>query len=228
MRQGIAVAIVLLSYEKAIIYKKERNRADLWKGLLYLLLASTFHKSSLLVFLVYPLLFVDRVFFDEKKKVFILALLFGISISYLFPLLLDTLLLIFPKYNYYIGTDVFDGEYRLALTLQLIVYLLLYLSPYYFFKVRSYNAKILFERIALVNIFVIVLAMNATALARFGVYFSLISVLLYSNNIAEIDGKVKRFFITTLTLILFYIYGAIIVLYKTPEWQTTYPFTFGF
>ena len=78
---------------------------------------------------------------------------------------------------------------------------------------------------ALVNIVILIAANQATILTRFSGIFSVYAVAEQASKLKR--GK-NRKIVTVAALILFALYGVIITIYRTPEWQTTYPFEWYF
>ena len=79
-------------------------------------------------------------------------------------------------------------------------------------------------RMAFVNIVILVAANQATILTRFSGVFSLYAIADFSEQVARLQYRKNREIVTILALVLFAVYGVIITIYRTPEWQTTYPF----
>ena len=77
---------------------------------------------------------------------------------------------------------------------------------------------------AFVNIVILVAANQATILTRFSGVFSLYAIADFSEQVARLQYRKNREIVTILALVLFAVYGVIITIYRTPEWQTTYPF----
>ena len=64
--------------------------------------------------------------------------------------------------------------------------------------------------------------MNAVALARFSNTFSMFATMYYVNQTISLK-KEDYILLTIMTLLMFGLYGFIIVLLKTPEWTATFP-----
>lgn len=216
MRQALALAIILFSFNYIVKQKPIRF-------LIVCLLAVTFHYSSILFILTYPLVRNKR---RENKNSFsyFLPLIATLIASMFFSNVINGVLTIFPKYTYYLGSKSFDGVPRLALILKIVVYALLFFVPKLLSHHKSANEQNeeIYDRLSYINICILVLAMNAVILDRFGSTFSMFATLHYSNQVAAME-KADKVIITCLTLIAFAFYGFIIILYRTPEWVTTYP-----
>lgn len=146
--------------------------------------------------------------------------------------MINLLLKIFPKYQYYVSGAYMDGQARLAIILKIIVYALMLLAPRWI-KNRKWEAgqnivELSLYRMAFVNIVILVAANQATILTRFSGVFSLYAIADFSEQVARLQYRKNREIVTILALVLFAVYGVIITIYRTPEWQTTYPFNGGF
>ena len=224
-RQGIAIAIMLFAIDAAFEKK-------LGKFILLIVIAIQFHYSSIIFFTVYPLINVN--ISRKSIKVFLIGAT-GFCMLF-FNRLLSVLLMIFPKYSYYEGGALFDGEPRLAIILKVCVYSLILIVSYLFVNSRNpeyknkkddkdvlqFNA---FNILSLLNICLFLISSKATALARFCSIFNIYPVTNYSNEMCKTDRKTHCLSVI-FTALPFYCYGLIIVLLKTPDWCTTFPFEF--
>lgn len=226
-RQGIAIAIMFFAIDAALEKK-------LFKFLILIVIAIQFHYSSIIFFITYPLINANI----QKKSIrTTLIAVTGICMLF-FNKLLSVLLMLFPKYSYYEGGSLFDGEPRMAIILKVSVYSLILMMTYLFKNSRSSDyanneddkEKLqinTFNILSLLNICLFLISSKATALARFCSIFNIYPVTNYSNEICKIDRK-SHFFSIAVTTFAFYCYGLIIVLFKTPDWITTYPYKFCF
>ena len=216
-RQAISIAILLW----AVKYCYERK---LIPFILITLLAVTFHNSSILFFFVYPIFKKDKI--DNKIYGYIfLATIIFVSV---FNSFLSLLLRLFPKYTYYNESAVFDGEPRLAIFLNILVYSLVFAVAN--INIKNTNKKTRFEMFkvfSVINISLFIVSSRATALARFCNIFNIYALALYSESIALFKNKDHRM-LTALSLYAFYTEAIVIILLKTPEWSTTYPYSFCF
>lgn len=216
MRQAMAIAIMLFAFDYAVKRKKV-------KFILTCLLAFSFHYTSIVFILIYPLM--DKKGDENGSPVGKLIGLVVIFFSSLFfDRIINIIMAIFPKYKGYLEAETFDGVPRLALILKILVYILLYLLPK-IFNIKKYSSNrldVYIEKISYINICSLLIATNAVALARFSNTFSLFATMCYANQVASSEKK-DRIIMTVLTLIAFGLYGFIIVLLKTPEWTTTFP-----
>lgn len=231
-RQGIAFAIMLFGFE----YLKENKT---FKFVICTTLAFFFHNSTVVFILIY-LLMRSR-FFNIKKmnSVFYLKWIFMmIIVSVAFQKLWDLALLIFPKYAYYEGSELVDGEPRLAVFLRICVFGILYIVSILYSddETKESDDYHLINMMTLLNLTFVVLSMNATAINRFCKCFSMYPPAHFSlslsnstnltNGKKSIDLNKNRITLLLISIMAFYLYGLVIEVLKTPEWYTTYPFSF--
>ena len=223
-RQAIAISILLWAYD----YLVEKKTI---KFLLLAIIATTFHYSSLVFIVTYFLAHSKLINNTEINARFFLR--WAVSVGVLmvfFPRLLNIALRLFPKYQYYLGSAVFDGEPRLALFLQSLVAIIMFGTSMLF---TDYDSKLqlenqLFSFFSVINISLLLIASNATVLTRFCSIYTLFPVAQYAVALTSERAhyKYNQKVLRLLTLSLFFLYGLVIVIYRTPEWYTTYPFKF--
>lgn len=224
-RQSLAVAVLFFAYD-ALVEKK------LLRFFILVILAAQFHAVAYVFLLAWPMLW----WFEEyrtnamkKKWQFerLMAVCAAGMVLLMWPMI-NLLLKIFPKYQYYVSGAYMDGQARLAIILKIIVYALMLLAPRWI-KNRKWEAgqnivELSLYRMAFVNIVILVAANQATILTRFSGVFSLYAIADFSEQVARLQYRKNREIVTILALVLFAVYGVIITIYRTPEWQTTYPF----
>lgn len=224
-RQSLAVAVLLFAYD-ALVEKK------LLRFFILVILAAQFHAVAYVFLLTWPMLW----WFEEyrvnslkkKWKFERLMAVCAVGIVLLMWPMINLLLRISPKYQYYVAGAYMDGQARLAIVLKIIVYTLMLLAPRWI-KNRKWEAgqsvvELSIYRIALVNIAILIAANQATILTRFSGIFSVYAVAEFSEQASKLKRGKNRKIVTVAALILFALYGVIITIYRTPEWQTTYPF----
>lgn len=218
-RQAISIALLLYAFDYCY------NR-KLFPFLLITGLAISFHYSSIIFLFIYPLLGVKKY---TKKATFFILVGSGVIVA-AFDKMLEFALRLFPKYHYYDGGALFDGKARLALILQLVVKLLIIAVSDLLLSSKQKQEKndIVMKILSFIGISITVVSMQATALARFSNTFGIYPLSRYSNSIGYTREEKNRQIVVFTSLILFYAYGLIIVLLKTPEWFTTYPFHWCF
>lgn len=220
LRSALSIAIFLFAVDFLI----ERKPGPYFA---ICVLAMLFHNSAFVYFFVYPLLSPR---FRENKSGTIsnfLLIVAAFFAGYFFEFLLPYFFRLFPKYMNYLGTVRMDGEVRLAVVLKIFVCALLIFVPKVLRKAPTQTLELdnLGKRMSLLNLLIMIVAMNATVGMRFTSLFQPFTMMQYSNEIGRVhrDGN-NRTWIILFTLAAFYVYGLVIVVLKTPEWQTTYPF----
>lgn len=225
VRQALAISILLFAFDY-ILNKK------IVPFTVLTIIAVLIHYSSLIFFIiygVYNLSFSKTIKLDRK---FYISWSIGLFIVMLvFQKIINILLRFFPKYSYYEGSALFDGEPRLALLLQAAVNILVFVMTMLLLteeEKKNSNIKI-FTFLAIVNISIIVIATNATALNRLCASLSLFPIAHYSSVLSgtRIKYKNNRQILVFASLFWFYLYGLLLVAIKTPEWYTTYPYSFA-
>ena len=224
-RQSLAVAVLLFAYD-ALVEKK------LLRFFILVILAAQFHAVAYVFLLAWPMLWwVDeyrRNSLEKKWQFEKLMAVCVVGIALLTWPMINLLLKIFPKYQYYMSGVYMDGQARLAIILKIIVYALMLLAPRWIKNqnrgTRQSVVELSLYRMALINIVILDAANKATILTRFSGVFSLYAIADFSEQVARLQYKKNREIVTILALVLFAVYGGVITLYRTPEWQTTYPF----
>ena len=228
-RQALAMAILFFAYD-VLIEKK------LLRFVVLVILAAQFHAVAYVFLLTWPMLWwfeEHRVNSLKKKWKFErLMAVCAVGIVLLMWPMINFLLRIFPKYQYYVAGAYMDGQARLAIVLKIIVYALMLMVPRWI-KNQKWEAgqsvvELSLYRMALVNIVILIAANQATILTRFSGIFSVYAVAEFSEQASKLKRGKNRKIVTVAALILFALYGVIITIYRTPEWQTTYPFEWCF
>lgn len=216
MRQSLSIAIILFFFD--FVVKKKH-----FKFAIVCLLASTFHYSSILLFLLYPFVSTAKENNTSAAGKF-WGVICIIGISLFFNKSMNIIIAIFPKYSSYLAAETFDGVPRLALILKISVYGLLFIIPKLLEKEELYDNRFdaLSEKLSYINICTLLVSMNAVALARFSNTFSMFATMYYVNQTISLK-KEDYILLTIMTLLMFGLYGFIIVLLKTPEWTATFP-----
>ena len=224
-RQSLAVAVLLFAYD-ALVEKK------LLRFFILVILAAQFHAVAYVFLLAWPMLWwVDeyrRNSLEKKWQFEKLMAVCVVGIALLTWPMINLLLKIFPKYQYYMSGVYMDGQARLAIILKIIVYALMLLAPRWIKNqnrgTRQSVVELSLYRMALINIVILVAANQATILTRFSGIFSVYAVAEFSEQASKLKRGKNRKIVTVAALILFALYGVIITIYRPPEWQTTYPF----
>ena len=223
-RQAIAVCILLWAYD----YVVEKRTI---KFLILAALATTFHYSSL-VFIVTYFLANSKIVDNTRlgSRFYIRWVVIVGALMVFFPRLMDLALRLFPKYRYYIGSAVFDGKPRLAWFLQSLMAIIMFFVSVAFMdeEDKESTENRLFAFFSIINISLLIIASNAAVLTRFCSIYTLFPVAQYSVALSgeRAHYRGNQSVLRLLTLILFFFYGFVIVLLRTPQWYTTYPFKF--
>lgn len=193
-RQSLAVAVLLFAYD-ALVEKK------LLRFFILVILAAQFHAVAYVFLLAWPMLWwVDeyrRNSLEKKWQFEKLMAVCVVGIALLTWPMINLLLKIFPKYQYYMSGVYMDGQARLAIVLKIIVYTLMLLAPRWI-KNRKWEAgqsvvELSIYRIALVNIAILIAANQATILTRFSGMFSVYAVAEFSEQASKLKrGKIEK------------------------------------
>lgn len=182
MRQAIATAIILLSYD--LIMKRK-----MFSFLIYVLLAATFHLTAL-VFL--PAYWMDKFRYSRKTLVLIISIM---AFIILFREQISSFILSFSKTEY-LATST--GGFFLII--YLIVLLMLGVIYRKKFLINN-NNKILFFMIAAALALIPIAKINP-AVFRIINYYQIFTILYIPNLIASIPDRLMKFVITYGFLIL--------------------------
>ena len=224
-RQSLAVAVLFFAYD-ALIEKK------LLRFVVLVILAAQFHAVAYVFLLTWPMLwwFEEHQVNSLKKKWKFERLMAACAVGatlLMWPMI-NLLLKSFPKYQYYVAGAYMDGQARLAIVLKIIVYALMLVLPRWVSnrngKAAQNAVELSLYRMAVVNIVILIAANQATILTRFSGIFSVYAITEFSEQVAQLNYRNNRKIITVAAVILFALYGVIITIYRTPAWQTTYPF----
>lgn len=228
IRQMLALATLTISFE--YIVKKKPI-----KFILIVLLATSFHNTAVVFLFAYPLSKIKL-----TKELILGVTLVAVAIYGMFQPILRALISIFPRYSYYLDGTYLDGEARISTILSLIIVILLFVVSELFnhkiiYREESSEGPILISKktkedkiqsIFLVITFMfLVVSLKGTIFGRFKNVYNIFTIIYYPNAIAKIKDKRIRFIIITITIVMFFLYSTIILLYR-PEWQSTYPYTF--
>lgn len=232
LRQTLAAAILLFAFD-AVIEKQ------LLRFGLMVILAAQFHAVAYAFLFIYPIVWCFKEYMIGKNstlkhnwKFEWLAIgCIGFLIVFLQPVL-NVLLRFFPKYQYYVSGKYMNGQARLAIILKIIVYGLMLMVPKIIISRKPIQQcdiqSMALYRISLLNIVLLIASNQATILTRIAGIFSLYAIEEFAAQLTQLKQPRNRVIMIGLSLILFTIYGAVITLFRTPEWQTTYPFEWCF
>ncbi|MCM0219381.1 EpsG family protein [Bacteroides fragilis] len=220
VRQSLAIAVLLFSYDYILQGKK-------LKFVLTVLIATTFHTTAIFFLVSY----LCRMFKPTLRTI-ILFLGIGIVCSYLFSTLLGFAFQLFTIYEGY-DQGIYFGETRLASILYVVISLLILFFCYFILRQKKVihqlsdwqlrnNSNMLILVLFAVVFYIISLELNL--LDRIAIYYNVFSLILLPNAIYRLYRE-KRMIVTSLVIILFFGYSAVIMILR-PEWGTIYPYSF--
>ena len=228
VRQAIAFFILLFAFDDLV----ERK---FWRFLVITVLAAQFHNAAYAFLLAWPvahlLRSIKRNSVAAEKRFQKYVLFAGVLAFFFISPLLNQLINLFPVYCYYVAGEYMNGEARLAVILKIVVYGLMVYIPSFLANKNIENtqtSQMVIDRFAVLNIAIMLLAKRATVFMRVANIFSFYALPDYIESVNGIEYRANRKILIVFTLIAFAVYGLVITLLKTPEWQTTYPFEWCF
>lgn len=228
VRQAIAFFILLFAFDDLV----ERK---FWRFLVITVLAAQFHNAAYAFLLAWPvahlLRSIKRNSVAAEKRFQKYVLFAGVLAFFFISPLLNQLINLFPVYSYYVAGEYMNGEARLAVILKIVVYGLMIYIPSFLGKKnieKTQTSQMVIHRFAVLNIAIMLLANRATVFMRVANIFSFYALPDYIESVNGIEYRANRKILIVFTLIAFAVYGLVITLLKTPEWQTTYPFEWCF
>lgn len=223
MRHSIAIAILLFAFS-SLIEKKN------FRSILFFLIATSFHNAIWIFAIVYFFTKSSEKDKQSKNSFMIYYALFVVVFVclFFFDNILGLLLNWFPKYSYYNNSKMFDGEPRLAIVLKIIVYSIIFVVSKLFCEKNNKTITLHSEgeKLSVINIALYIISNKATALTRLSSNFILFATMHYSNCVAKTDKK-RKIILTIISVFCIFMYGLVIIVLKTPDWQTTYPISIG-
>ncbi len=218
MRQALANVFLLFAVD-AIIHNKRKL------FIIFCLVGTRFHNAAWAMILVSPLIWNND---NEEKQGNVFTYIIILAVVAVCGLFFDSvwnrLLAIFPRYDYYNGSELTDGEPRLAIFLKIIVYMVIFIVPK-IYKHKPAENRALYnvcEKMSVIQLATHLIASNATALARLTGNFTVFALAHFSNTFRDNTSN-EKLMLLLLSLLGSFFYGLVIVILKTPEWQTTYP-----
>lgn len=235
-RAYIAISFLLLSLK----YIEEKKP---YKFFLYVFFASLFHTSALTFFTLY--LFA-KINWSYKKLIEIIIL--GVSVFYLFDLIVSLFINLTGRYSDYLTSQYFIFENNIAIYVSLFVnFAFLFLGllsrvPYKgVFILPNHNiandkniysqtntsrliekSNIWFS--AIIIAFVISVAgLNSTIMSRVGIYFSALYILFIPDILAQIRGEKVRSLVAFSVILGLLLYFYVVLIYR-PDWYGVIPY----
>lgn len=193
IRQWIASVIIFIAFQ----YLVNRN---IKRYLIFILIASTIHISSLIMIPVY---FIVN-FKPFGKKIIIIAVIIAIVSVFLQPVLQDLELLASDtRYSGYMKVSEDDDGVNIFRVLVAAVPVIISFILYNKMKDNKENRFLI--NFATLNFLVLFLAMQSTIIARLTIYFELYNLLLYP-NIEKVLKKEERYVFIFVLCLCFFIY----------------------
>lgn len=220
LRQGIALGILLFSFDYIISGKKV-------KFIILMFIASLFHSTSFLFIFAYLARYIK-----PSIKLFITFGLIGLAAISIFSLLFNFMINLFPMYQNYEKSS-YVGDAGTANLLYIIISsIILLFSFFVLYKkdrasmVASANSKIdnIVMILVMFAIVLYILSMKANILDRIGLYYNIYSIILLPNAINALNIN-NRLYIQPLTILFFYLY-TMSILFLRPNWNSVFPYYF--
>lgn len=226
-RQTVVVGILLIAY-KFLIQKK------IIKFLILVLIATRFHNAAWIFLIAYPIVnWYPKSLLKSKGKipVFELSVATVAAFSYIFlSSLLSNILDTFTVYSYYKNGAMMSGDERLASVLQFVVGVLMVFVPQ---LVEKDNVKALKRNdvvarslymLGIISLGIMFVAIRATVFTRLAGIFTIFRISDYVYTTSKFKFNRNKLIMIVISVLVFGIYGLVITIMKTPDWQTTYPF----
>ncbi len=202
-RQSVAIALVILAFKCAL----ERK---FWKLLIFSVLALCFHKSAIVILMLYPFFLIPETTFNKK----------WIFYSYTFFSFLAMSILVYL--SSVSGENIYTNQSGDISSSGAIFRIIVHFLPLLFYiiyypkikKILGYNLRV-FDYLAILILYVLVLAIPFSTLAdRFNLYliifdifvFSILAMNLNSFNRSIMIGSI--IFFNTLMLIIWLNFGS--------------------
>lgn len=219
MRQAIAIAILLIGYEKL----KEKKYI---KYSLYIFIATLFHGSSVLALLLIP---ISKMKYNKRNLLIVfisvfLCFIFGKNIFLLIARLS-------PRLFEYVGGS-FDAENYFGALIESSIYFVTFIFGLYCLSANKLkNEYLKFKdninlntKIVAMALIISVMVMRVSIFNRFLPLFSIYLIIWIPDFLSCVSNK-NRTFYTTLLLIFYIAYFCIVMIYR-PEWYGVLPYSF--
>lgn len=217
LRVSLAVSIIFLAY-----YFIKRNR-NISAGI-SIIVASSFHLSALVFFLVY--LF-------RKVRIGTGGLLIAGVISVLGFLgirgIIENLLSVFSKYESYTQGNEYGDSAKLASILGSIIIILVFLwGEYVFRNITLKNSENFLRNIIILGVVFSIIAIQTVTIARIVAYFYNFIILYVPLIITKIPRKDfierKQVMLIIITMIILFGFRFFVILIFRPEWNYIIPY----
>lgn len=202
------------------------------KNLLFILtvlFASQFHTTAL-VFLI--LLLLKRVKLTFKTQIILIVSTVLVAIN--FNLLLKIVLMVLPKYSYYLGTEFIPDGIKVGPLLNIMLAFVTLYTLQYIKKHPSEDNSERFERLQdlslkmlTISLCLFIVSIKFPILANMANYFWVISIVAIPNIISSLKESKLKILVCYMFSLMFIIYS-LVTLYFRPEWNLIYPYEFFF
>ncbi|KIO70372.1 EpsG family protein [Caldibacillus thermoamylovorans] len=189
IRQFIAISILLMGFH--LIEKRK-----FFKYLIVVVIASTFHQPAILMIGLY---FLYNLKLNAKNLTLIIgsAILLLVSFNYI----MELIFIVFPGYEYYIGTSYLEGS---GLLTTLISGSILFFGVFIKLTYKSDKKFDFLLIIMIVSFLVSALSMYITLFNRLGYYFSIFNIIFIPYAIYLVkDQNVKIIYSSVIYIITF-------------------------
>lgn len=212
MRQFFAVIIILYAY-------KYIKRKQLIPFVILVLVATTFHITSIICIVLYPMSIIG---FSRKKSIILIM----VSL-----LILESISVVSVKFSSFLGWDYTYGtrtdDFSLANFLYFVTFFTMFLVSMWLYKRNKITNKenefyiyvLLFS--ALINL----IAIKMNILSRASEYFTIFSIIALPNIINSCCSKKEIINFNIVIVILLVLYSTIIIKYR-PEWNSSFNYKF--
>lgn len=215
LRQFCAIIIVLFAFR----YVKSEK---LIPFILLILLATTFHVTSIICLLLYPMY---KIGFSRFKS--IILILFAIIIMQLLSNMSSG---IFSALGWDYSYDVRMNDYSLANFLYFLTYFSMFVLSLFLYNrrgnCRDRNIEF-YINIFLISALINLVAMRMNVLARLSDYFTIFSIIALPNIIHETCIRKKELDMCIIIIPMLVLYSTTIVLNK-PEWNSAFDYKLGY
>lgn len=221
MRQAIAISIVLIGYE----YLKKNNNVVFF---IYVLIATLFHQSALLAFLIplmknvkYNKLFIFILFF-----IYFIGFIFGKNF-FIFITKFSSRLLDYSDSKFFVE-NYFGAllQFLLNFMLFIIGYLIMLKNDRNILYDKSNNNNTLIGVLAIANLFLL-LTVRVGIFNRFSPYFAIFIIIWLPNMIMKLKKSKDRMLVYICCFSVLILYWTVIGVYR-PEWYGMIPYQFFF
>lgn len=202
VRQSVAISCVLFAF----LYGLERKY---WKLFFFSILAILFHKSAIIILMLYPLFFVQKLFYNR---------LIFLTYSLVSFVVMSILVYISSISGENIYTNQSGDVSSAGAVFRIIVHFLaLFFYAFYRAKIkgkypRSYR---IFDYLSLLILFVLMLSLGFSTLAdRFNLYLIMFDIFVFSLLYSELELFNRKFMVSmiivfnTLMLVIWLNFGA--------------------